>query len=626
MGRKGGPRPGPFLLLCTLAGFLLRAWALGAKDLRGDEGFAAVFASQSLGGIWAALGTSEPHPPLYYGLLHLFIGAGGPSTFTLRYLSVLLGTLAIPALGVAAWQALGGRAGVVAAVLTTVNPLLVWQAQDARMYAPLVGWSALALAGAAGMARDGRATRARWLALLVGVGGALLTHYYAVFLAIGLTLGLLGAVRLQGGKAKRGARLFALAPVLAVLCLALPLAWHGRAALAGHPPFAPLGVADLLHSLGLTIAGGFTTDLRVRNTVGWGAVALPLVGLAAAWLRRRAVAALLTAAVGVPTLGFLALEALHPAYQPQYAAVLAPAWLLAVAALAAVPLPLGWLSSSAATVLAGGAAVAALTIYAHIGKGQTWRAAAALLEQQGQPGDVVVLNYPDPTLRWVYSRQDGGALPILLEPASGPAAPPELGHTLATLGDRYDRVWFWTLRTAAWDPRHATELWLDRHALPLRTVAAGDVTFRLFETPAGFLRGTRPLPDQTFAGQIRLRGAAWAGASVAAGATLDVELCWQAVAAPSGDYTAFVHLERAGTLGGQDDHPPLHGLDPMHTWQPGESFLDAYHVVVPPGTPPGVYAVRVGLYTPSTLRRLPVQNADGSPAGDSVTVGEITVR
>jgi len=105
-----------------------------------------------------------------------------------------------------------------------------------------------------------------------------------------------------------------------------------------------------------------------------------------------------------------------------------------------------------------------------------------------------------------------------------------------------------------------------------------------------------------------------------------VTLCWQAVTVPQGDYTAFVHLEQGATLGGQDDHPPINGLNPTHTWLPGESFLDQYHVQIPATTAPGVYALRVGFYTPATLQRLPLQDAAGAVIGDALTIGQVLVR
>jgi hypothetical protein len=47
---------------------------------------------------------------------------------------------------------------------------------------------------------------------------------------------------------------------------------------------------------------------------------------------------------------------------------------------------------------------------------------------------------------------------------------------------------------------------------------------------------------------------------------------------------------------------------------------DVHHVQVKPGTPPGEYALEVGLYTLLDGRRLPVSAPDDSPAGETVVL------
>lgn len=613
------------LVLLTLAGFLLRAFALDAKDLRGDESFAAVFSSQTLPVMWHSLGQSEPHPPLYFVLLHAMIALSGPSNVSLRALSLLFGTLAIPALAIAAWQTFGPRAALMTALLTATNPLLIWQAQDARMYAQLVGCAGVALAGVAVALRADRPQRRALLAVLLGAA-ALLTHVYAIFIVAGLVAALL-LTAWRAPTAERQVRLrLALAVAMEIGLIALPLLYHGRRALQGHPPFAALGLVGLVESVGQTLAGGMTSPIPLREPAAVLAIILAIVGLLGAWRRHFNGAVLAALGLAAPLLGLAILGLLHPAYQPAYVAVVAPAWLLAVGAPAIPRLPRGWLVLIPALLLLGVVSEQSLATYAASAKNLTFRQAAEFVQRDGRPGDFILTNYPDPTLNWVYHRQLGGRLPILLEPPAMPVDVLALDHRLIDLGERYNRLWFWTLRTADWDAQHATEIWLDRHALPLAPEQAGNVAFRLFETPHGFLAHTTPLPAVTFGGQLRVRGVTWSGASTNAGSVLDVTLCWQAVTTPRADYTAFVHLEQGTMLGGQDDHPPVNGLNPTRTWLPGESFLDRYHVAIPATTRPGVYAVRVGFYTPSTVQRLPVEGVSGQPLGDALTVGEITVR
>jgi hypothetical protein len=558
------------------------------------------------------------------------IALAGPSNVSLRYLSVCFGTLAIPALAVASWHAFGARAALLTALFAAVNPLLIWQAQDARMYAELVGCASLALAGVLAALR----LPSRAAAWAVGLGGAgtLLTHFYGLFIVVGLIGGALAAAQPVGrlwraqSERRRPLRLLALVLTLELAALALPLLYHGRHALSAHPPFATLSLGALIGSSGQTLAAGFNEPIPLRQLTAILAPLLAMVGIGLAWRRHRAAALIVAAGFLFPLAGLAILELLHPAYQPAYAAVLAPAWLLAVGALAAPRRRWAALTALPALLVLGAVSEQSLTTYASSQKNLTFRQAAQVLQRAGRPGDMVVTNYPDPTLNWVYTQQGSGALPVLLEPSVMPVNAAGLNRTMIDLGERYARIWFWTLRSAAWDPQHATEIWLDRHTLPVSTVNAGNVQFRVFETPHGFLAHTAPLPAVTFGGQLRVRGAAWAPGSLRAGSTLPVTLCWQAVTAPKGDYTAFVHLEQGTTLGGQDDHLPVGGLNPTHTWQPGESFLDQYHIPVPATTAPGVYTLRVGFYTPATLRRLPLQTATGATVGDALTLGQVTVR
>jgi hypothetical protein len=47
---------------------------------------------------------------------------------------------------------------------------------------------------------------------------------------------------------------------------------------------------------------------------------------------------------------------------------------------------------------------------------------------------------------------------------------------------------------------------------------------------------------------------------------------------------------------------------------------------VPPDTPPGVYPLRVGVWLPSTGRRLHIVKSDLPQARRAVTVGTLVVR
>ncbi|MEW5987430.1 MAG: glycosyltransferase family 39 protein [Chloroflexota bacterium] len=96
---------------------------------------------------------------------------------------------------------------------------------------------------------------------------------------------------------------------------------------------------------------------------------------------------------------------------------------------------------------------------------------------------------------------------------------------------------------------------------------------------------------------------------------LQLTLYWQATAAPSLDYTVFVHLlDAAGTPVVVADGPPVAGDYPTSFWQAGEQIEDRHTIPLPPDLEPGIYRLAVGFYDPVSGRR--VQRLDG--AGDVI--------
>lgn len=112
----------------------------------------------------------------------------------------------------------------------------------------------------------------------------------------------------------------------------------------------------------------------------------------------------------------------------------------------------------------------------------------------------------------------------------------------------------------------------------------------------------------------------------APGATLQVRLMWQALAAPGRDYTVFVHLlDGDGKLVAQGDGPPAGGEFPTRIWEAGDQVRDEHMVRLPADARPGPYHVAVGLYTVEGLRRLPVAGPSGAVLGDAFTLSEVCV-
>jgi uncharacterized membrane protein len=207
--------------LAAVAGFTVVAAAirfptLGLQSYRHDEAVTAgrVLVS-NLPGTVHQVWSGESTPPLYYLLAWLWSHLFGVREVGLRSLSALLGTATVPVAAIAGRELAGRRAGIIAAALVAVNPLLVWYSQDARSYALMV----LLCAGAFVFFLRAR-RRGRWadLGLWATLSGlALASHYFAIF-PIAVEAGMLLASaaprrRVLASFAGLGGFVLALAPI-----------------------------------------------------------------------------------------------------------------------------------------------------------------------------------------------------------------------------------------------------------------------------------------------------------------------------------------------------------------------------------------------------------------------------
>jgi hypothetical protein len=108
---------------------------------------------------------------------------------------------------------------------------------------------------------------------------------------------------------------------------------------------------------------------------------------------------------------------------------------------------------------------------------------------------------------------------------------------------------------------------------------------------------------------------------------LNLTLYWRCDARPSGDYTTFVHVRRAGSVIAQMDRPPANGAYPTSLWDPGDVIRDSVQVPLTPEVPAGEYEIAVGLYDFSTGARLPVVGpAPVSPEDGAISLTTVTIR
>ena len=105
------------------------------------------------------------------------------------------------------------------------------------------------------------------------------------------------------------------------------------------------------------------------------------------------------------------------------------------------------------------------------------------------------------------------------------------------------------------------------------------------------------------------------------GDTLALTLFWRVERAAPAPVRPFVHLEdRWGSRWGQADPTSY----PAEQWQVGEVIVQHVRVPLRPGTPPGQYRLRVGLFDEQTGERLLLLE-DGQLAGSALTIDPVSL-
>jgi mannosyltransferase len=315
----------------TALAALLRFATLGVQSYHHDE---IVTASRILrGGFGHAMSqvwTGESTPPVFYALAWVWAQLVGTGEFGLRTVSAVAGVATVPVAYLIGVELRGRRAGLWAAALVAVNPMMLWYSQEARAYALVALFGALSALYWLRAERSGARRDFVWWGVWSGL--AIGTHYFVAFPILAEAVMLLR---------RRGLRtsLVGMAILAGCAIAVAPVAIHQMS--LGHADW--IGNFTLGHRLGETAATfvtGETGDIIARPERPWLAfvpLALSLAALALLLRRRagrerRAAARpllLLAAGVGIPVLlalaaaskDFVLARNLIPALVPLLAAI-----------------------------------------------------------------------------------------------------------------------------------------------------------------------------------------------------------------------------------------------------------------------------------------------------------------
>ena len=382
-----------FLAVVLTASVVLRFVAVSPLWL--DEAQSTAIARLPLTGadptMFEAL-RQDGSPPLYYLLLHGWVGVFGDGQGAVRALSGVLSLIGIPFLYLLARRLAGVRVARVVVVFYAASPFALRYATEARMYALVVLLTALL-----GLALERTLRRPGWwpaAGVAVCSGLLALTHYWCFFLLITLILWL-AYLEVRGRSVPRRNARIGLVSILAGAVVFLPwlssflyqrqhtgTPWgvpasfsaivHAYAEWAGGPTTAGRLALVLIAAL-LTFAmfGSGAGQVRVLLDFRGHQPGLTLVGLATATL---------LVAVGVGRL-------VHNAYADRYTATAFVPYIIAVGC-GTLCLVDRWLFRG----VVGAVALVSLVIgITNAGQDRTQAGdVAAVLAQYAQPGDTVL--------------------------------------------------------------------------------------------------------------------------------------------------------------------------------------------------------------------------------------------
>ena len=390
------------LLACAA---VLRVHGLGAKSLWLDEAATMdivrrpFFSSEpKTFGLFQAVMARDTHPPLYYGLLRLWM-CGSTRVAVARGFSALLGVATVGILYALARVFLPRRGALVAAGLLAVSAYQVYFAQEARHYVLATFLVTLSWYFFVRLLVRGRVGRwPLWLALALTNAAALYTFYYTSFAVAAQLVVLVLLWRDAGRRLVRAWCAWQLLPVV-LFAFYLPVVrtrYDSLRALVRPGQYA-FGPGDLV-TTAAQFACGFLAELTParRPLVRALAAVLALValgGAAAAFRKRRTGAAACLGWLLIP----LAIVVIFPfkghVYEPKHLIFAAPALALCfgfgVSFLRGYPRAL---AVAAVAALVAANLLSLVRYYDPRVEKENWRDAVTQLAAHAEPGDVVVLN------------------------------------------------------------------------------------------------------------------------------------------------------------------------------------------------------------------------------------------
>jgi mannosyltransferase len=607
-------------VLFFIVALALRLYAIERQSLWGDEGSSISLASRSIAQI-ARDTANDAHPPLFFWLLHFWMGLFGTSVFAVRSLSAFCGALTVSITYLLGRRWFGQLAAVVAAVAGLLAPLAIHYSQETRMYTLVMLFSAVVW-----LALDNLLARPGWHRLgIFGLAAlaALLSHYFAAAILVAANMiWLIDLIRnmqqrrmagLHRWKMLEWRRVLGWCGVqLLLIVVYLPLVARNRTTLTNWStiPRGEFGPSYIIGDTLRVFSRGMSVD---PGGLAWliGFAGLLLAGLLARPPRRRLIDGRVLAAAWlfVPLGLMLALSFSQPLYQPRFLLLALPGFHLLIGQGAAA---LGRRLQTVRLVLP------AITLFFALAARESlmnewfnprfWRddyrgIAREIAASAGLNDAILVMGLsPLETLNYYYT----GAQARFVIPRWRPLDRTVTEADLAGIAQRYRRVYALSYVPYEADPDHVIASWLDAHAFKSSNHWYGGVELITYEF--GVLPSAPQPLDINFGSQIWLQRGIAAPSSVAPAEAVRILLEWNAATRLDRPLSIFAHLVADdGELVAQYDRPLAFDASAQ---QQALSQQIRLAILVPPGVRAGLYHVVIGIYDPATGERLRLANGD----------------
>lgn len=478
----------------VLLAFALRVHRLGDKNIWWDEGASAWLAPQDLASI-TVYEARDQHPPLFYWALHLWNGPTGSTTFALRFLSVIAGTLCIPVAYLLGRSLAERRVGLLAALFVAMARFHIWWSQEIKMYA-MVSFLSMAstylvvlilrqagvlhpsLSQALSRDRPSLASRMMrhgpllWTAYLIVTTLALYAHYLAlpIVLSQNLLVVMVIVARLRTGEQRRSLFVrWSLSQLGVAMLFALWFSLHQKHSVSWSPS-PPLDFSFVLRLVATLLSLGTSTHLE-RYTWVVLALWLPLLVGLIPLLRLREQrwgGLLLWLCLVVPPILIYLLSLPRQAFL--YEAKIAPRFFLVSLIPYSILLAWSLVLIGRRFVWGGWLGVALVLVSSTISLGgyyasrylrDDYQTLVRTIQAYARPDEAILL---DTDAEWpIFEYHYSGSLPRHHIPAGEEITPEKARGRLEPVWAQYDGLWVvFTSDALVRDPGHFIEDWLEQ--------------------------------------------------------------------------------------------------------------------------------------------------------------------